>query len=668
MLRELCYSCKTCESAAGCKAKARMNKLQAARQSAGAFRVGEASREETGMFRDRARRLGETAIHTNGHSSKKSQPGLVRVFGDSRLATDGEILAVFLGEEAAWSVEEHGIVREWSLLTGRQRRQRYLGEVEPLWAFRPDGKMLAAAGEELTVFDCLTGREQARTQPAQWVTALAWSADGRWLASGHDQGLLCVWEAEHLRLWRRVQVGRDTIGAVAFSGDGELLAVADEARRLTVFSRFGGELLSELRCPSGRIAALVWHPHVSCLISAGWDSYAHVWKLGESEPAALFNAHDECVTALAISPDGSVLATGDSAGWLRLWAFDTRRLLHEVPAGLGELNLLSFDSTGRYLLSASEDRRLVLWEVASGKAVLGCGGGVAGRIRLAYSQTLASVALAAGRSVRIFDTRHHQPARQLEHPHGATSLIWADTLGVLVTGDGTGGIHCWSAENGQWQGGWQEHRTAIADLAWDGQRLASAGGADGYVYLWSLGCATPLLLIPEAAIGSTAENVRFVPAHGGLLVGGVDWLAEQQGAGSLVWWSEPDWRRQVLLRQGVLRLAVRQDGQRAVVANLHGTAWLVELPAGRILAELAGHSEPVVALAFHPRTGEVLTASEDHLVCCWSENGHLLRATDLEVSVHDVAFSPTGEYLFTANGNQTIYQIEAEALGFASGG
>nr|BAL53817.1 WD-40 repeat-containing protein [uncultured Planctomycetota bacterium] len=559
------------------------------------------------------------------------------------------------------------MLREWSLTTGRQRRQRYLGEVEPLWAFRPDGERLAAAGQELVVFDCLQGQELARVRPQEWITALAWSADGKWLATGHDDGRVCVWESEHLRVWRQMRLGREAISALAFSGDGELLAVADEARRLVLYSRFAGDLLMQWHPPSGRVAALVWHPHLTWLVSAGWDTHAHLWKPAEAEPVALFNAHDECVTALAISPDGSVLATGDSAGCLRLWSFDNRRLLHEVAAGLGELTLLAFDALGHRLLSGGEERRLLVWEVASGKVVLGCGGGAAGaRIRLGWNETEGLVALAAGRRVCIFDGRGDRPARQLDHPHGATCLTWAETPQLLFTGDAMGGIHRWAADAAQWQGCWQEHRTAITDLAWEPetQRLASAGGSDGYVYLWALTQESPILLIPEATSGATTETVRFVPQYGGLLVGGVDWLAERQGAGALVYWNRDDWAPRVLLRQGVLRLAVRHDGQYALAANLHGTVWLLELPSGRILAELAGHSEPVLALAFHPRTAEILTASEDHLVCVWSPSGSQLAATDVEISVHDAVFSASGEYVFTANGNQTVFQMESSALGF----
>ncbi|MCS7160343.1 MAG: hypothetical protein RMJ19_07710 [Gemmatales bacterium] len=623
------------------------------------------------MYGHRLWRFGEPRTPTNGHNGSGSgrwQAGIVRVFGDSRLATDGDVLAAYLGEESAWSVEDYGIVREWSLTTGRQRRQRYLGEVEPLWAFCRNGQHLAAAGKEIAVFDLDSGRELARATLSEWATAISWSCDGRWLATGHENGMVRVWQGEQLRLWRQMRSGQQPISALAFSNDGKLLAAADEAGRLAVYHRFSSDLVAQQRWPTGRIAALVWHPQLTWLISAGWDSYAHVWRLNEPEPVALFNAHEECVTALAISPEGSVLATGDGAGTLRLWAFDSRRLLHELSASVGPVTIVAFDRAGRKVLSSGEDRRLVLWDVAQGKPILGCGLSAASRLRLAYSEASGQVALAAGRTVQLFDARGHQPPRSLEHPHGAMCVAWIDAAGLLLTGDGVGTIHRWSVPDGQWQGCWQEHRTAITDLDWhdETQHLASAGGTDGYVYFWRLGHETPSLLIPDATHGATAETVRFVPSFHGLLVGGVEWLAEQRGAGALVWWDTSDWKPQLVLRQGVLRLAVRSDGRRALVSNLQGTTWLLELPSGRILAELAGHSEPVLALAFHPCSGEILTGSEDHLLCSWSPDGRILATMDLEVSVHDVAFSRNGEYVFTANGNLTVCQIESSALGFSS--
>lgn len=613
------------------------------------------------------RRFDPVSGQVNGRSDShpiESGAGLLRVFGDSRLAVEADLLAVFLDEQSAWSVEEYGVVRQWSLTTGRQVQRRYLGEVEPVWAFSSDGKYLAAAGQQLTVFDLVTGRDLARTQPAHWVTALAWSADGRWLATGLEDGSISIWAVPALRLYRSFRQGHQSISALAYSSDGECLAAADEGRQLVIWRRFDGTQLAYFLVRSGRISALAWHPQAALLCSAGWDTHAHLWSPQHSEPLALFNAHAECVTAIAFSRDGQLLATADNAGMLRLWWFDRRTLLHEIAAACGEISCLAIDPTGRRILTASEDRRLMIWDTATGKPILGCGMGAGTSVRLAV--TTSQLALVTGRQVQLFDWRSGCQINRLEHPHGATAATFDSSSQFLLTADALGSIHVWRVADGNWQSAWQEHRTAVRELSWDedGKRLASAGGSDGYVYLWAWPQEQPIMLLPEAAGGASVETVAFVPGANSVLVGGVNWLAETRGEGGLLWWDCSTWQHRWLMRRGVTRLAVRRDGQCAVVANLAGTAWLVELPSGKILAELAGHSEPVLALAFHPRTGEVLTASEDHLLAVWSPDGHWLCATDLEVAVHDAQFSRDGAFVFTANSDQTAYQLESPRLGF----
>jgi len=613
------------------------------------------------------RRIEPLMVHTNGKNGSqpgRSGKGVLRVFGDNRLAVESDLLAVFLDERGVWSVEEYGIVRQWSLISGRVVQRQCLGEAEPLWAFSRDGKFLAAAGQQLTLFEPATGEELACTQPDRWVTSLAWSSDGRWLATGHENGTIELWSVPGLTHCRTLVQDRQAVSAVAFSSDGEYLAAADESRQLVIWRRFDGARLKTFLVPGGRIPALAWHPQAPLLCSAGWDTHAHVWSLQQPEPIALFNAHAECVTALTFAPDGQLLATGDNAGVVRLWDFDRRQLLHEMSAGWGEIVGLAFDPAGRQLLSASEDRRLIVWDVATGQPCLGCGGGAALMVRLAASSRY--LALVTGRQVHVFDWQQGRKCFALDHPHGAGVATFHKSGEFLLTADGVGSIHIWRVSDGGWHNAWQEHHTAIRELSWheNGDVLASAGGSDGYVYLWTWEQPQPTLLLPEAAGGLSAETVAFVPGYHALLVGGVNWLAESGNEGGLFWWDCDRWQRRIVMRQGVTRLAVRGDGRRAVVADLSGTAWLLELPSGKILAELAGHSEPVFALAFHPRTGEILTASEDHLLTLWSPEGRWMRATDLEVAVHDACFSSDGRFVFTANGDQTCYQLDAAQLGF----
>src|SRR5262245_41791576 len=106
---------------------------------------------------------------------------VVQVFGGRPFHTDGEVLALaFLQVEAAsrlWSVEEPGVLRCWDTATARQVSWRSLDIAAMFWTFSPDAKLLAGAGEDLSLWDVGTADNIWLLPQPSWVTAVAFSPD-----------------------------------------------------------------------------------------------------------------------------------------------------------------------------------------------------------------------------------------------------------------------------------------------------------------------------------------------------------------------------------------------------------------------------------------------------------------------------------------------------------
>src|ERR1700731_2418979 len=86
-------------------------------------------------------------------SPNESTP-LVRVLGERRFHSDGHILALtFNPDDHLWSLEEPGILRQWDRTTGKAIRSTSLSDVETLWTFSDDGRLLASASDEIIVWD-----------------------------------------------------------------------------------------------------------------------------------------------------------------------------------------------------------------------------------------------------------------------------------------------------------------------------------------------------------------------------------------------------------------------------------------------------------------------------------------------------------------------------------
>src|SRR5204863_6698392 len=113
----------------------------------------------------------------------------------------------------------------WSA-DGRLLARHFLSDLETLWCFSPSAKVLASGNDDLILWDVATGHllsriEQAADEPA-WITALAFDAGGRAVATGHDDGKVRFWDAAAHKFLGEIQAHPDkpykkAVSAVAFS-------------------------------------------------------------------------------------------------------------------------------------------------------------------------------------------------------------------------------------------------------------------------------------------------------------------------------------------------------------------------------------------------------------------------------------------------------------------
>src|SRR5262245_46609730 len=295
-----------------------------------------------------------------------------QVFGDPLLHTDGDLLALtFAPDGSLWSLEEPAMLRHWNPDTGKQLAFRALSDLETLWAFSPDARVLASASNDLSVWDVSSGHVLTAVPQESWVTALAFHPDPAFVATGHDDGVIRLWDAAGHHLVREFRLHKRPISAAAFNADGSRLAVAAEDKIISLWNVADGKHLGNLSGHTDRIPALLWHPSGNP-VSAGWDTTARIWDTRTLQPIILLNTHAPQVTALAVSSDGRLMASADSASQVHLWDFATKKSLHVVKGSETEIRCLAFSPDGKRLAS-SGDHSIHLWDTQSGKALAGTG-------------------------------------------------------------------------------------------------------------------------------------------------------------------------------------------------------------------------------------------------------------------------------------------------------
>jgi WD40 repeat protein len=591
-------------------------------------------------------------------------PRVVRSFGDECFRMNGELLAMrFAADGTAWTVEEPGILRSWDVSSGRALSQQLLPELGVLCTFSADARMLAAGDQDLTLWHVPSGQPWQHLASSSWLTALAFSPDRQWLASGHDDASVRLWQVNSGRLQREWQVQTGPISALAFSRDGRQLAAASEDRTTTLWNVATGKLLGRLAGNHDRIAALAWHPEGTRLIAAGWDSMAWIWDTRTLEPVLLLNGQGEQVSALAFSPDGQALATADSDYRIWIWDPAAGKPIHQLHSHQAPIHALEFHPDGKRLLSGGQDGQLLLWDATSGRPLVGDAVRHGPSARLSLSPDGKHLACLHGsRKVSIWETGRGQLWRQLADTEEVTALCFSPDGRWLATGDSQGQVHVHDAASGDRVKTLRGHHSGITALAFraDGQVLASAGGMDGYVFLWSLTDFEPVLLVPEATgRRGTVESVVFCPGTSMIATGGVDWSAPHGEEGFIRLWDISRPGEAATLASGAMQLAVRPDGRQLACATQTEAVYLWSLTYHTLSGILLGHHHQVTCLAYSPDGSLLASGSEDETVRLWhSDRRDVAAVITVATRVRDLVFSPDGQWIYTANSNGTCSVID----------
>lgn len=533
------------------------------------------------------------------------------------------------------------------------------GSVRSL-AFSPDGRLLATAAADRTVrlWDVSTRRRVAvLTGHRKAVASVAFSPDGRYVAAGGADGTVRLWNISTHRRGPVLSGNQGAVTAVAFSPDGKLLAVGGSDVTIALWAPDTDKRLARLTghgkgVENGGVLALAFGPDGRTLASGGDDRTVRLWDTREREALAVLEGHTNSVTTVAFAPSGASVVSGGTDGKVKLWDVARRRLRSDVDSNPAQVRSVVFSPDSRLIAVGNDTGDTEIWTVEDGQYVIEFTGHADAVLTVAFSKDGKRIATGGvDRTVRLWST---DTSVLTLRPDAAQYRVAVSHDGRWIAAYNT---HDESVD--LWDLRTQRHVASLPDageLTWglafspDDGLLASAGPS-GKVRVWDTGSRRSVAVLDTTSPKQKAQAVHFSPDGRS--------LAAADGMGNVTVWDTDGFRTRMKLKGhegAAFGVEFGPDGRTIASVGEDSTLRLWDARSGRSLAVLDNHVGMTFDVAYAPDGRTLITGNNDGTVHLWDVRTRTSRGT-LDISagtVYGIAVDVKGTSLAVANSDGTI--------------
>jgi WD40 repeat protein len=380
---------------------------------------------------------------------------------------DGQTLASSGSESTIqlWQIRNSKKSSYWQTLVGHQGWVCFI-------AFSPDGKSLASGSDDTTIkfWDIHTGQCLRTFEGhSNELRSIAFSRDGRMLISSSKDRTIRLWDVQTGQCVQTLVGHENWIWAMAFEPIHQIIASGGEDRTIRLWSLETGQCLKVLQGYTNTLYSIALVPpldstesiksidpnidpnlaHRPVLLASGYfDQIVRLWNIQSAEYSS-FRGHTDAIRAVAVSPDGQLLAGGGGSTdpKIKLWSIRDSKCQRNLAGHTSEIWSVAFSSDGQILASGSTDHTIRLWNIQTGECI----------------QILT------------------------EHRHWVTSVAFSCQPDILASAGFDRVIKFWNVQTGACIRTWQGEQLAICSIAFSpGGDLLASGSIDRTIGLWDV--------------------------------------------------------------------------------------------------------------------------------------------------------------------------------------
>ena len=197
------------------------------------------------------------------------------------------------------------------------------------------------------------------------VKAIAFSYDGRIVASGGDDKMIYFWDAQTGEFSGEIE-NPFAIKALQFADNDNILAACGPDIKLMDKS---GKLIRTFGGYTTDIWSISHHDSTHRITAGSYSKSIRVWDFNSGKLIRTLEGHEKSCLPVCFNAAGNLIASGSLDKSVRLWDAASGAQKNKLEIHSGNIFAVAFHPSGKYLVSASADKTIRLWNVESGKIV-----------------------------------------------------------------------------------------------------------------------------------------------------------------------------------------------------------------------------------------------------------------------------------------------------------